>query len=87
MIRLWDSATGTEVQRMKGHVNCVYGLAFSPDGRWLASASWDRSIRLWDSTRPAKRWPSLGGTQTGLSASLSARTEPAWPQVRPDGPI
>ena len=32
---------------LSGHAGPVYGLAFSPDGRTLASASGDRSIFLW----------------------------------------
>lgn len=30
------------------HDSCVTSLALSPDGRWLASSSWDMGIKLWD---------------------------------------
>jgi TRAP-type C4-dicarboxylate transport system substrate-binding protein len=35
-------------QEFKGHTRDVWGLAFSPDGKYLATGSSDRTARLWD---------------------------------------
>ena len=44
----WDIVTGRKIRELKGHTYAVFGLDYSPDGKYLVSASFDGSVRLWD---------------------------------------
>jgi WD40 repeat protein len=43
----WDTQTGDLKETLKGHGSEIYSLAFSPDGKTLASVSQDGTLRLW----------------------------------------
>lgn len=48
---LLDVSTGENIHNFCGHPTDVWALAFSPDGKLLASGSYDGTILLWDMNR------------------------------------
>ena len=62
-----------EVRRFVGHTDRVIGVAFSPDGRFALSGSYDKTIRLWELATGQQikqlsilRWnPEYGESSTG----------------------
>jgi WD40 repeat protein len=64
---LWDVATGREIGALKGHGKGVTQVAFSRDGRLLASSSSDNTIKIWDvATRSELR--TLTGHTTNIDS-------------------
>lgn len=47
-ICLWDLDAKRLAHEMPGHDGAVHCLAFSHDGKWLASGSEDLTLRIWD---------------------------------------
>ena len=47
-IMIWDLETGKSLATLLGHEWSVLSLAYSPDGKTLASGGLDERIRIWD---------------------------------------
>lgn len=65
LLALQDVATATPVV-LRGHVGRLSAMAFSPDSLWLATASEDRSIRLWSPAAPTSAPVVLRGHEANV---------------------
>lgn len=46
-IKLWDVETGDIIRTLEGHTEGISDIAWSANGDFLASASDDKTVRLW----------------------------------------
>ena len=46
-IIIWDPAKGQKLQTLEGHKSYVKGIAWDPIGKYLASQSDDRTVKVW----------------------------------------
>ena len=81
-VRLWDVEAGKPLATLRGHTGAVTALAFSHDGRNLASGSWDTTVLLWDlrRVRLTGLWSLLGGKpEEAVSAAKALAAMPEGP--------
>ena len=79
-MKLWDVATGKLLATLQGHTDSVSSVAWSPDGKTLASGSGDKTVKLWEAAT-GKLLATLQGHTDAFRAWPGVRTERPWPRV------
>ncbi|MGH7171011.1 MAG: hypothetical protein ACRELG_12095, partial [Gemmataceae bacterium] len=74
-VRLWDTAKGVAVLRVAKEQKYLNEVAFSPEGKMLATVG-SREIRLWDTAtgRELRRIASSGSSRQGVAFSPDGQT-------------
>ena len=87
-VKLWDIASGKELDEKRGHWFDDQVMAYSPDGKTLAVAAYDRTIQVWDAAtgRVLGQIGGLSERATALAIGPDGRlysgtpgTGPSWP--------
>ncbi|NLF69951.1 MAG: hypothetical protein GX575_12970 [Candidatus Anammoximicrobium sp.] len=69
-LSLWDATTAKHLRDLSGHTGAVSAVSWSRDGKTLASAGYDSSVRLWNADK--------GETVHTLKGHTAAVTDVAW---------
>jgi WD40 repeat protein len=72
VVYVWDTATGKDVLHLRGHKDRVVSVRFSPDGKRIVTASWDKTARIWDA-QTGKEQHVLTGHQCSIRSVLFSR--------------
>lgn len=70
-IRIWHIETGQALRVLHGHEDFVKSVAFSSDGKTLASGSFDGTVRLWDVVSGAEHQVLRGHSNRVYCVALS----------------
>ncbi|MDP7089656.1 MAG: hypothetical protein QGG20_07940, partial [Dehalococcoidia bacterium] len=70
-IIFFDVNTGKKLGLIAGHGRDINVMIFSPDGKYLASAAWDRTVKVWDAAGFKEKWTLRGHKEEVNSVAFS----------------
>jgi WD40 repeat protein len=70
-VRVFDLTTGQRVFTLRGHTSNVTSVAFSLDGRRIATSSFDRTVKLWETESGQEVFTLRGHTSGVLGVAFS----------------
>jgi WD40 repeat protein len=77
IVQVWNTNNGHLVTTYRSHSDFVVALSWSPDGKYVASASYDKTVQVWEA--------STGRTVTVYHGHASSRSFVTDVQWSPDG--
>lgn len=72
VVNLFEARTNQLIRRLEGHPGIIHAIAFSPDGKTIASGSGDRTIKFWDAQSGKLMNTLIGHTSKVTSVAFSA---------------
>jgi tetratricopeptide (TPR) repeat protein len=70
-VKVWDAHTGRETLSLKRHTHFASSVAFSPDGKRIATGSADDTVKVWDAQTGHQLLSLKGHTDIVLSVAFS----------------
>lgn len=74
-IAMWHAlprrSSSALIRTLRGHIGSVNGCEYSPDGKWIVSASLDRTLKVWEATSGAEHLALSGHTGPVLAYGYS----------------
>lgn len=55
-VRIWHGSTGQHISTLEGHLEGISDISWAPDSQVLASASDDKTIRVWNVLTVSLSW-------------------------------
>lgn len=71
LIHMWDTETKSHHRPLRGHTDYVLCVAYSPDGRILASGDKNGIVRIWNAQTGSLRYTLYGHTNSVFSVAFS----------------
>ena len=76
-VSVWDLDSRKHTEH-RVHVGVVVGVVYSPDGKWLATASWDGTVKVWDAATGTLRFAPLSPPHSDRAHSVAFSPDGEW---------